>query len=167
MKKIILLIFISVFVFNCNKTQRYTQNSAEIDAVKTLIKAYNNKDYATAITHYSDTSKTRFNKAFMNSKDVAKYHQQNDVNYSKRAFLDEGQIYEMVVDDEGKTWVNFWGNWKATLKGNNKDVVIFVHLTSRFVNGKIVEEYGYWDPSEVIANLQEIAAAKTEQTTED
>ena len=35
-----------------------------------------------------------------------------------------------------------------------------VHLTYRFVDGKIVREYGYWDPTEVLLSLQAIEAAK-------
>ncbi|MGB5420268.1 nuclear transport factor 2 family protein [Algibacter sp.] len=164
MKKLILLLLISGLFFNCNQKQRYTQNSKEIDTVKSMIEAYNSKDYASAQSHYADTSKTRFNSDLMDSKEIPNYHQQNDANYSSRGFLDDGQEYEMVVDDKGHTWVNFWGDWKGTLKGNGKDVTIHIHLTSRFVDGKIVEEYGYWDPSEVIANLQDIAAQNSMQT---
>lgn len=158
MKKLFLLALTTILVFNCNQEQRYTQNSKEIDALKAVIEAYNNKDWAAAASHYADTSKTRFNNTEMDSKDIAKYHQQNDVNYSSRGFIDKDQEYEMVIDDSGKTWVNFWGDWEATLKGNGKKVMLHVHLTARFIDGKIVADYGYWDPSEIISNLQDIAS---------
>lgn len=161
MKKLFLLTLICALVFNCNQEVRYTQKSQEIDVVKSIIESYNNKDWTTLVSHYADTSKTRFNNAKMDSKDLPKYHQQNDVNYSNRGFIEKGQEYEMVIDNKGRTWVNFWGDWTCTLKDNSKDVTIHIHLTARFINGKIVEDYGYWDPSEIISNLQEIESSKT------
>ena len=66
----------------------------------------------------------------------------------------------MVLTDDGKTWVNFWGTWKGTLAGNNKEITLAVHLTAQFIDKKIVQDHGYWDASEVVLSLQEIEAAK-------
>ena len=66
----------------------------------------------------------------------------------------------MVLDDKDRTWVNFWGDWKGTLVANQKEITIPIHLTYQFVDGKIVREYGYWDPTEVLLSLQAIEAAK-------
>lgn len=158
MKKHFLFACAIVLFTSCNQQEaRYSQTSTEIDIFKSLIKDYNEKNYESLVNHYSDTSKTSFNKDRMASSDIPKYHEANDANYSSRGFTDEGQEYEMVVDDEGKTWVNFWGTWKCTLAANGKEIMMPVHLTARFIDGKIVEDYGYWDPTEVITNLQEIA----------
>lgn len=159
MKKILLLGLCAAFLVACNNQEtRYTQNSPEIDTFKAVIKDYNEKNYKSLVSHYSDTSKTSFNKNRMASSDIPKYHEANDVNYSSRGFIDDGQEIEMVIDDEGKTWVNFWATWKATLAANNEELTMPVHLTARFIDGKIVEDYGYWDPSEVFSKLQEIEA---------
>ena len=160
MKKL-LLITLAVVLFTACKQQetRYTQTSPEIETFKTLINDYNTKNWESLVSHYADTSKTNFNKSTMTSKDIPEYHKQNDVNYSERGFVKEGQEFEMVVDDDGKTWVNFWGTWKTTLAANGKEFTIPVHLTARFIDGKIVEDYGYWDPTEVVMSLQEIEAA--------
>lgn len=164
MKKLILYCLAAVLITACQQKQkRYTQNSPEIEIVKTVIKNYNNKNWEAIVTHYADTSKTFFNtvdKPF-NSKKIPEYHAQNDLNYVKRAFVDEGQEYEMVLTDEGKTWVNFWGTWKGTLIENNKEITIAVHLTVQFIDKKIVQDHGYWDASEVVVSLQEIEAANT------
>lgn len=167
MKKLFLITCAIVLFTACKQQEtRYTQTSTEIDIFKSIIKDYNEKNYESLVTHYSDTSKTTFNKDKMASSDIPKYHEANDANYSSRGFIDEGQEYEMVVDDEGKTWVNFWGTWKCTLAANSKEIIIPIHLTGRFIDGKIVEDYGYWDPSEIIAELQEIEAQK-EVTVEE
>jgi len=161
MKKIILLGLVAVLFAACQQQkQRYTQKSEEIETVKTLIKNYNDQTYD--VTIYADTSKTFYNtkdKSLSPSETIT-YHQANDSIYSSRGFLAEDQEYEMVVTDDGETWVNCWLDWKGTLTANNKEVDIPIHLTYRFVEGKIVREVGMWDGSEIALVLQELAMAK-------
>jgi hypothetical protein len=71
-------------------------------------------------------------------------------------------VIEQTLDDDGETWVNFWGLWKGTLKANGKEISIPVHLTAQFVDGKIVQEYGFWDMSVFMAEMQAIEAAAAE-----
>ena len=168
MKTKFLLVAISILLFTACQEQksRYTQSSPEIETVKSLIDDYNTKNYVALVAKYADTAKTSFNLSKMASSEIPKYHEANDVNYSSRSFLEDGQEYEMVIDDEGKTWVNFWGTWKGTLAGNGKEMMIPVHLTARFIDGKVVEDYGYWDTSEVVLALQEIEANKVKELEE-
>ena len=157
MKKIILFGLSLILLSACqNSDSRYTQQSAEIDIVKSLISNYNNKTFDVSI--YADSSKT-----YYNSKDVAmsptetmEYHTTNDANYKSRGFLEEDQEYEMVKTDDGETWVNCWLDWKGTLAANGKEVIIPIHLTYRFLDGKIIREIGMWDPSEIVLALQEM-----------
>ena len=154
MRKLILFGLAVMLFIACQQEQRYTQQSPEIDTVKTLIKNYNNKTYDASI--YADTSKTNYNskdKAMSPSETIA-YHQANDAMYSSREFLEEDQEYEMVKTDEGQTWVNCWLDWKGTLAGNGKEFMIPIHLTYQFIDGKIVREVGMWDPTEVVLELQ-------------
>ena len=53
-------------------------------------------------------------------------------------------------------------NWKGTIAVTGKEIAIPVHLTYQFVEGKIVKEYGYWDPTEVVLELQKIEAQAKE-----
>ncbi len=160
MKKIFLIGLLVVLCNACEKQDKhYTQQSDEIETVKKLISNYNNKTYDISI--YADTSQTFYNSRAekgMTPAETIAYHQQNDANYSSRGFTDENPEYEMVVTDKGHTWVNCWLQWKGTLIGNNKEVEIPIHLTYRFVDGKIVREVGMWDPTEVVLALQEIEA---------
>lgn len=170
MKKILFLSALAVLAFSaCQQGPvRYTQDSPEIDIVKQLISNYNNKTFDTSM--YADTSKTFYNvsKNPMSASEAMDYHKQTDANYSSRSFQNENSEYEMVVTDDGETWVNCWLDWKGTLAANNKEIDIPVHLTYRFVDGKIVKEYGYWDPSEVMMELQkiEMEAKKAEEEME-
>jgi len=176
MKNLILIGLAIVLITSCKEKgpERYTQNSPEINSVKNLIGNYNNKTYDTSI--YSDTSKT-----YYNTKDISMapdetmdYHKQREVFYSQRGFLDKDQEYEMVLTDDGKTWVNCWLEWQGTLAGNGQVINMPIHLTYQFLDGKIVREYGMWDPTTVVLALQEMemknsmsADEKVIQTTID
>ncbi|GAL72088.1 nuclear transport factor 2 family protein [Jejuia pallidilutea] len=110
----------------------------------------------------ADTCKSYFNtknKPILR-KDIIAYHKANDANYTKRGFLSEDQEFEMVVTDNGETWVNAWLDWRATLKESGKVVDMPIHLTYRFIDGKIVREVGFWDPTEIVLALQEIEAQR-------
>lgn len=158
MKKLFLLGTVFVLVLSCNQGPvRYTQNSPEIDTVKKLLSNYDSKTYDTSM--YADTSKTKYNSSdMMTAVETMEYHKQNDASYSSRGFKTEGQEYEMVLTDNGETWVNCWLDWNGTLAANGKEVKVPIHLTYRFVDGKIVREYGYWDPTEIVLTLQQIEA---------
>lgn len=155
-----IIIALSVMLFTaCQKTdKRYTQQSPEIETVKKLITNYNNKTYDTSI--YADTSKTAYNssKATMTPAETIAYHKANDEMYTSRGFDVKDQELEMVLTDDGHTWVNYWCDWTGTLKGNNKEYTIPIHLTYRFIDGKIVRESGYWDPTEIVLARQHIEA---------
>lgn len=161
--KNLFLIGLAIVLFTAcenNVKQRYTQQSPEIETAKANIADYDNKNWESMISHYADTAKIYYNSMEpLSPEGVIEYHKANDVNYTSRGFELKGQEYEMVLTDDGETWVNFWGNWKCTLAANNKEYKIPIHLTSQYVNGKVVKEYGYWDNSEVILALQEITAA--------
>ncbi len=161
MKKVILQCAIVALMFGaCQEAPvRYTQNSPEIDTIKKLIANYDSKNFET--TMYADTSKTYYNtsKDHMSPSETMDYHKQNDANYASRGFTGETQEFEMVVTDDGETWVNCWLDWKGTIAANGKEVEIPVHLTFQFVEGKVVREHGYWDPTEVVLELQKIEMA--------
>jgi steroid delta-isomerase-like uncharacterized protein len=161
MKNIFILILTLAVATACEqKDTRYTQQSPEIDIVKKVINGYNSQQYD--LTVFADTSKTFFNTKTnpIELKDIAAYHQGNDANYSERRFLDKDQEFEMVVTDDGQTWVNAWLDWRGTLKESGKVIDMPVHLTYRFVDGKIVRTVGFWDPTEIVMELQNIEAEK-------
>lgn len=163
MKNLLITSLCILLFSSCQNNDRYTQQSTEIDTVKELIKNYNNKTYD--ITLYADTSKTFYNSKGdgLSPKDVIAYHETNDANYSQRSFMDKDQEYEMVKTDDGEVWVNCWLDWKGTLKVNDKEVVIPIHLTYRFLNGKIVREVGMWDPTEIVLALQGASSEHTDK----
>lgn len=162
MKKLFVLGLAIVLFTSCQeKKQRYFETSAEIDVTKALIKDYHAGDWKAWASHYADTAKIYRNSIKpVTVKETMANLQEILSNVSTYKFDDKNLWYEMVIDKDGETWVNFWGNWRGKLAANGKELVIPVHLTLQFVNGKIVEEFGYYDISEFVLSLQEIEAAK-------
>lgn len=171
MKKLITLILIAFLAIGCNQTAkeedkevRYTQDSKEINTLKAAISDYEKADWEAMKKHYADTAQIFHNSnQGKNIGDIVKQHQESLGNLESYGFIADENEYEMVLTDDGNTWVNFWGDWKASLPGNSKDVVIPVHLTAQFKNGKIVREHGYWDNGIMTMAMQQNDTIQEEQ----
>lgn len=164
MKKLLLFGLATVLFISCQQQpQRYFSESAEIDVVKALLSDYHAGNWDAWEGHYNDTAKVYHNKIKAATVKETRESLVNILsNVSSYKFDDESLFYEMIIDNrDEETWVNFWGNWKGQLAANDQKLVIPVHLTMQFVNGKIVEEYGYYDISEFTLALQAIEAAKS------
>lgn len=169
MKTLLIPILVAIFFISCKDTStpRYASASPEIDTVKNLVKDYENGNWESWLSHYADTAKV-----YHNSKEAVTAMTLKEnlsgilANVSSYGFEDEDAFYEMIIDDQGEKWVNFWGNWQGTLAANNKTLSIPVHLTLQFVDGKIVEEHGYYDLSGFMTELNAIKAAEMEEPME-
>lgn len=159
MKNILILVLAMLFLTSCNQKQRYTQQSAEIETYKKAIAAYEKQNWDELATYYADSAKIQMNVTKENAQTIAQNIAQSKEDatlFSSWRFNPKTVEYEMVVTDKGETWVNFWGYWEGTLKANNKKYVTPVHLTAKFVDGKIVREDGYWDNSKLMMDLQKM-----------
>ena len=161
MKKLILLGLTALFFMACqNQTQRYFSESAEMDSFKTSITQYADGDWDGWSAHFSDTAKF-----FVNSNKAVNIDQFKEgqhgllSNFSSYGFIDKGSFMEMVLDSDDETWVNYWATWRGKLKANDKEIDIPVHITSQYVDGKVVQLYNYWDSAPITAALGEIEKA--------
>lgn len=158
MKKILLICLATTFFISCkNAEPRYFSSSPEIDMAKAHIKAYNEGDWTTWMSHYADTAQLSHNTLDKSSPaEVLEGLKGLLAGASSYGFTDKDIFYEMVIDDKEEKWVNFWGTWEGTLAANNQKLIIPVHLTVQYVDGKIVEEHAYYDLSEYMAVMQKI-----------
>lgn len=158
-----------------DQEKRYTQQSPEIDTYKKIINAYEKQDWETLASHYADTAKIMNNVIEEEGKTIAEevaMGKEDGALFSSWDYVDGESEYEMVVTDKDLTWVNFWGIWKGTLVANNKTYTIPAHITAQFVDGKVVKEFGYWDLSKIMLDVQamqqaEKAAAEASAMTEE
>ncbi|MGB5781159.1 MAG: nuclear transport factor 2 family protein [Eudoraea sp.] len=165
MKKILIVCVATVFFISCkNAEQKYFSSSPEIDEVKALVKDYNAGDWNAWMTHYADTAKVHHNTLEDSTPaELLEGLKGLLAGASSYGFTDKDIFYEMVIDDQGEKWVNFWGTWEGTIAANNQKLIIPVHLTLQLVNGKIVEEHGYYDLSEYLAVMQKIESEMDEE----
>ncbi len=159
MKKSALLLVAFLMFLGCQKEQRYTTSSPEIDIAKEHIQAYEDGDWETWKKQYTENSKIYHNNwdVARTSSEALNGHKLIISRLSSYKYLDEPMFFEMIIDDNGKKWVNFWAVWQGTLKANNATLKIPVHLSINYKDGKVVEEYGFWDTSKLVEAIDEIA----------
>ena len=150
MNRLLLIAFAFFIIISCEKEAeppRYTTSSAEIEKLKASIEAYENADWDNWKLHYADTAKIFQNQISQGETvdDIQKKHMNLISKLSTYGFSREQMVIEQILDDEGRTWVNFWGLWRGTLEANSKTLEIPVHLTMQFVDGKVVKEWGFWN----------------------
>jgi steroid delta-isomerase-like uncharacterized protein len=162
MKKIFLVgLAIALFIACEQKAERYSTSGPEIDLVKGLLADYEKGDWDSWQQKYADTAKVYYNQ-WDDSITVTQSmegHKATIALMSSYGFGDN-VIYEKIISDNGNTWINFWGKWEGTLKENSKTIVLPVHLSVRVLDGKIVQENGFWDNSIMQTALSEIEAMK-------
>ena len=162
--QIVLGLAIVLAMAACQKQEkRYTQQSTEIDTYKKVIDDYVKQDWEAFASHYADTAKIMNNATEKDGQTLTELVNMNKSDaalFSSYNYVDGESTYEMIIDDKGRTWVNFWGTWEGTLNANNKKYIIPAHGTAQFVDGKIVMEYGYWDLSKIMLDMQAMKDAE-------
>jgi hypothetical protein len=160
-----LTFFVAAFLLlaacDSNTQKRYASSSPEIDVFKSSVQHYLNQNWEEYRQLYADTAKFRNNvtkgKEISLNEGIVKWQEEHEI-FSSIHYVEGEDFIEMVVTDDGETWVNFWGVWSAVLKANGQKFEIPVHVTARFEKGKIVEEHGFWDSAPIALVLRELQA---------
>ena len=165
MRKVIYFLFMVVIFAACNPKQpvRYFSASPEIEITKATLKYYVDGNWEAMKVLYADTAKVFNNvpkgKGVSIDSTIRDYMQDHEL-FSSISYVADEDFFEMVLTDEGETWVNYWGLWKGTLKANGEKFEIPLHITQRFENKKIVHENGYWNSSAIALALSKLEAPK-------
>jgi len=161
MKHFSLILFV-LLIFGCETKTRYTQQSPEIDIVKSNIGHYVDGNWDAYAASYAAGATIFFNATEENPASIQETiagQKQTLEPLSSYSFDRTKDEYEMVVTDDGETWVNFWGLWKGTIAASGESFEIPIHITSQFVDGKIVKAHGYWNNGPIqlaLMKLQEV-----------
>jgi hypothetical protein len=170
MKTTIISMAIAMTIASCAEKggERYTQTSDEINSMKQSIKDYEQSNWDALKSHFADSALVYENTLTgIGPDEYVGNHVKTSQLYAIRDFPDANEEYEMVVTDEGETWVNFWGRFNGTLKANGKAYVIPVHITARFSGGKITEQHIYYDISPVAVVLDNLERMDAEAAMAD
>ncbi|WP_339611938.1 hypothetical protein [uncultured Planktosalinus sp.] len=144
----LLLLFVLASCIDTSKNY-FTEESSEIEVMRKMIKDYEAGDWSSYATHYVDDAKIYHNRVNSDPRTVNEsieehktfINQMKNYQYSTT----ENQTFEMIIDSKGTTWVSFWGVWTGTFTESENKTEIIVHITSKFENGKIIQEHMYWD----------------------
>lgn len=175
MRKFFLLGLTLILITSCqNKPERYTTSSTNIDEVKALLADYNSGNWEGWLSHYADSAEIYHNTWDKSStpQEVAEGLKGILANTSSYGFSEKDSngeqniFYEQTIDDDGLTWVNFWGDWRGTLAANGEQLEVPVHLSIQMKDGKVYREYGFYDLSKFTAAMQAIEKANN-MTVED
>jgi hypothetical protein len=161
MRKLFFLGFATILFVSCQQEVRYTQQSPEIDTYKKVIENYKTVNWDDMPNHYADTAKVANNVTKEKAKTLTEAITIMKEDAKLFTWVIENEEYEMVKTDEGETWVNFWGLWKGTLNSTKKVYELPFHVTTQFIDGKIVREIGYWNNSEIVTDMLSSAATPT------
>lgn len=147
-----LALFIPLLFISCKEDTSknyFTEVSPEIDVMRQMIKDYEAVDWESYASHYAEGAKIYHNKRNSNPRTIqeaiAEHRALIAVMDSYGYSTNDNQTVEMIIDSKGTTWVSFWGVWLGTFAESGNETEIIVHITSRFVNGKIDQEHMYWD----------------------
>ncbi|WP_140160500.1 nuclear transport factor 2-like protein [Algoriphagus antarcticus] len=160
-----LLLGLLLMAIGCTSKTKYTQQSPEIDIVKSIIGNYVNGEWDEYAAHYAEGATVFFNTTEENPSSIQEIIAGQKLSIeplSSYSFVRDKEELEMVLTDEGETWVNYWGLWKGTIAANNKTFEMPVHITSQFVDGKIVKTFGYWESAPMQIELMKIQEAAAE-----
>ena len=160
MKKLFLLGLVVALFNSCEDCppDRFTTNSSQIDIAKQIHKYYLAGDWDAMTKHYTDSAKIRYNT--WEPSTVAESQimlQQLLAEIAEYKWIDDPIFYEQITDDEGLTWVYFWGQWEGSLKANGTVITIPVHVAWNFEGDKIANEFGFWDSSPIFQALEDAA----------
>lgn len=171
MKKVILFVVIIALFIACQQKgpARYSTSGTEITLMKKLVDDYEKGDWNAWLSAYADDASIFHNTETdsVDAEAALERHRETLGLMSSYHFKDEPIFFEKIIDDEGDTWVNFWGYWRATLNANEKKINTAVHLSVKIEDGKIVEEHGFWDNSPMVLALQEIEAEAAKKALEE
>ena len=152
MKKTIILSLTLILFISCEKkvAPRFMTNSSDIEIIKSLLTDYEEGNWTNWATHYAEGARIRHNTVDPITSDELQKNLSgvikslSDYKFSQK----ENEIFiEMVIDDKGDNWVYFWGIWKGTVSGVNKEITMPVHIAYKIIDSKIESEYAFYDPA--------------------
>jgi uncharacterized protein len=162
MKKLTFITLAILFFAACNFNQpvRYASSSPEIDIFNSLLQDYVDGNWDSYKSYYADTARIRENvpdnQGVLVGEVVERYKETHQM-FSNIGFVTDDAFVEMVVTDDGETWVNYWGTWEGTLNANGQRFATPLHITMQFKDGKVVAEHGYWDNAPVALALYKLS----------
>jgi len=124
----------------------YTDEGPIVERMKATVAAYEAGDWQTYRSAFADSVMMVNNNVQVSIDERIEEHKAILEVFSNVHF--DFAVYG-AAELDGNTWGMLWGNWTGTVRSSGEAVQLMVHVASRLVDGKTVEEYGYWDTAEI------------------
>ena len=146
--------------------------SASVDAAAQMIREkfadYHSGDWKAWKSRYADDAVIFYNSAdtSMTVDEAVAGHVQSIVPLSHYEFREEETRVNAVLDHNGNVWVHFNGIWRATFSSTGESIAVPTSVEYLIVDGKIVEERGYWNNQIMVGPYTRAFEATEAQNTE-
>lgn len=134
-------------------------------AVENLTKVLNawvDGDWATYRAAFADTATIVFNTQEFDPDSLVRWQQVRRASYDKVAYSTDAM--ESITYENGEVWTHFWGKLTLTIKGTGRVVDVPIHLADNVVNGKSVQQFGYYDALNITNAVREAISAPPPST---
>ena len=129
---------------------RYTTDAPEITTAKAGMDAYLKGDWDALRATFADNAEIYHNTTVPVGPDQSIVDLKEGLESVSSYSIDDEQYWERIIDDEGETWVYFWGTWHGDHANSDKVFEVPIHLAWHYQDGKVVEEFGLWDNSQLV-----------------
>jgi len=129
-------------------TKQYFEESPEIDIAKKAVKAFQEGDAETYRSCYADTVRIWQNQYWTKYPGKTIDEQMElfkRVHATQEYYRYEGEIWEMIIQDNGQNWVHFWAETHTKFKGDDEKIELVAHIAFSVVDNKIVYESAVFD----------------------
>ena len=141
--------------------------SAKLEILTNRIDALSNEDASLVLRSQRDEVKRKLDIEVGKFLDQAKVLFLTSSKFLLDSSLKDVEFDNVIIDDDGDTWVNYWNTWGGKAKVTEKKIAVPVHLTVQFIDGKIVQEYAYYDTASIGETIAEIESMKVVEETEE
>ena len=148
MKRQILWLFaLALMLAACQQAPKdiILTSGPEVDWAKEMMQAFVDGDWTKYRSYYADTAVIMRNSSKVSPDSLAQ----------DRSFVDkierETEALEVLKYANGDQWNVWWGSLTTTYKGTGTVVKMQVHTARKIVNGKVVIDLAYFDPTATTA----------------
>ena len=148
MKKIIplTLVVLLLGITACQPEQtkkQYFEESPEIEIAKKAVKAFQDGDAETYRTCYADTARIWQNQywgKYPGNTVDEQIELLKSIKARQEYFNFDGEIWEMIIQNEGANWVHLWADMHTKYVGDSVEIELPIHVAFSVIDNKIVYE---------------------------